>query len=167
MLYFARNGYIYWFYDRPELAIGLFLIYAALRHSFFREVPERQWRWLNGGKTRGVCFKRGSLIGFFNPVIPRVIFGIPLPCTFNPECRPAFALKSRIPSFKQGKSRLPRNLKTWGPSIRGVLVVEVSLKRQLTVIKAQVPQATKTKSVRNGQNCMSIFSVENRYFPSA
>ena len=109
MLYFARNGYIYWFYDRPELAIGLFLIYAALRHSFFREVPERQWRWLNGGKTRGVCFKRGSLIGFFNPVIPRVIFGIPLPCTFNPKSRPAFALKSRIPSFKQGKSRIPRN----------------------------------------------------------
>ena len=109
---------------------------------------------------------RGSLIGFFNPVIPRVIFGIQLLSTFNPESRPDFALKSRIPRFKQGKSRILRNL-MW-TLLRGVLVIEVSLKRQLTIIKAQVRQATNTKSVRkNSQNCMSIVSVENRYFPSA
>ena len=96
--------------------------------SFFlprspRETMEMIEWW---GKTRGVCFKRGSLIGFFNPVIPRVIFGIQLLSTFNPESRPDFALKSRIPSFKQGKSRILRNL-MW-TLLRGVLVIEVSLK---------------------------------------
>ena len=67
---------------------------------------------------------RGSPIGFFNPVIPtrnfmqsrnpEGYFGIPPPAhIFNPESRPNFALKSRIPSFKQGKFRIPKNpLKT-------------------------------------------------------
>ena len=46
-----------------------------------------------------------------NLVIPRGIFGIPPPNhTLNPETRPDFAFKSRIPSFKWGKSRIPRNL---------------------------------------------------------
>ena len=46
-----------------------------------------------------------------NPVISRAIFGIPPPAhTFNPESLPDFALKSRIPSFKLGKSRIPENL---------------------------------------------------------
>ena len=54
---------------------------------------------------------RVSPIGFFAPVIPRVIFGIPPPAhTFNPKSRSDFALKSRIPSFKWGKSRIPKNL---------------------------------------------------------
>ena len=36
-----------------------------------------------------------------DPVIPRVIFGIPSSVhTFNPESRPDFALTSRIPTFK-------------------------------------------------------------------
>ena len=66
-------------------------------------------------------FHRRSPIGFFdpeiptqiscNPVIPGVIFGIPLPVhTFNPDSGPDFSLKSRIPSFKQGKSRILKNL---------------------------------------------------------
>ena len=46
-----------------------------------------------------------------NPVIPRAISGIPPPAhTFNPESLPDFAVKSRIPSFKLGKSRIPENL---------------------------------------------------------
>ena len=55
---------------------------------------------------------RGSPIRFFTSVIPtRVIFGIPPPAhTFNPKSRSDFALKSRIPSFKWGKSRIPKNL---------------------------------------------------------
>ena len=53
----------------------------------------------------------GSLIGFFNPVIPTQNFGQsrnlegyfgtpPSAHTFNPESRPDFALKSQIPSLK-------------------------------------------------------------------
>ena len=43
--------------------------------------------------------------------MPRAIFGIPPPAhTFNPESLPDFALKSRIPSFRLGKSRTPENL---------------------------------------------------------
>ena len=38
---------------------------------------------------------------FRNPVSPH---------SFNPESRPRFALKSRIPSFKYGKSRISENL---------------------------------------------------------
>ena len=39
-------------------------------------------------------------------VTPRVIFGFPPSAhTFNPESRPDFALKSRVPSFKESKSR--------------------------------------------------------------
>ena len=50
-------------------------------------------------------------------MIPRVIFRIPLPAhTFNPETRPDFPFKSRIPSFKYGKSRIPKNL--LGPSLQ-------------------------------------------------
>ena len=42
------------------------------------------------------------------PLIPRVSFGIPPPAhNFNPESRSCFALKSWIPSFKQGKSCIP------------------------------------------------------------
>ena len=66
---------------------------------------------------RAQTFHRGSPIGFSrpkfscNPVIPRVIFDIPLPVhTFNPDSGPDVALKSRIPSFKQGKSRILKNL---------------------------------------------------------
>ena len=53
----------------------------------------------------------GSLIGFFHPVIPTQNFGQsrnpacyfgtpPSAHTFNPESRPDFVLKSRIPSVK-------------------------------------------------------------------
>ena len=50
-----------------------------------------------------------------DPVIPRVIFGILSPAhTFNPESRPDFSLTSRIPSFKQGKSRILKS--PLGPS---------------------------------------------------
>ena len=39
-------------------------------------------------------------------VTPRIIFVIPSPAhTFNSESRPDFALKSRVPSFKERKSR--------------------------------------------------------------
>ena len=39
-------------------------------------------------------------------VTPKVSFGIASPAhTFNPESRPDFALKSRVPSFKERKSR--------------------------------------------------------------
>ena len=43
--------------------------------------------------------QRGSPIGSFNPVIPRVIFGVLPPAhTFNPESRLVFAFKSQIPN---------------------------------------------------------------------
>ena len=44
---------------------------------------------------------------------PKVNFGIPSPArahTFNPESRRDFALKSRIPSFNEGKTRIPKSL---------------------------------------------------------
>ena len=45
--------------------------------------------------------QRGFPIGSFNPLNPRVIFGVPPPAhNFNPESRLDFAFKSRIPSFK-------------------------------------------------------------------
>ena len=70
--------------------------------------------------------KSGSPIGFFNPVIPRAIFGIPPPAhTFNPESLPDFAVKSRIPSFKLGKSRIPKNL-------LGTLRIEMTLYSELS-----------------------------------
>ena len=78
---------------------------------------------------KGLCFlytcqlsrfspERRSPIGFFNPVIltwnsmqSRNPKGIPPPAhTFNPESRLDFALKSRILSFRQGKSRILKNL---------------------------------------------------------
>jgi len=40
-----------------------------------------------------------------------VIFDIPHSVdTFNPECRPDFALKPGIPSLKDGKFRIPKNI---------------------------------------------------------
>ena len=43
------------------------------------------------------------LVEFFNPVIPMAIFGIPpFAHSSNPESRPVFAIKSGIPSFKNG-----------------------------------------------------------------
>ena len=59
-------------------------------------------------------------MGFFNlviptykptdPIIPRVIFGIPSPVhTFKHESRPDFALKSQVPTFKEGKSRIMKS----------------------------------------------------------
>ena len=45
----------------------------------------------------GALLTSYSPIEFFNPVIPRVIFGTPPPAhTFNPETLPDFAVKSRI-----------------------------------------------------------------------
>ena len=45
----------------------------------------------------GALLTSYSAIEFFNPVIPRVIFGTPPPAhTFNPETLPDFAVKSRI-----------------------------------------------------------------------
>ena len=48
-----------------------------------------------------------------DPVIPRSILGIPSPArahTFNPESRRDFALKSWIPSFNEGKTRILKSL---------------------------------------------------------
>ena len=82
------------------------------------------WSFVSHKRFSCSCFqypRRGSPIGFFNPVIPpkvssnlvipRAIFGIPPPAhTFNTESLPDFTVKSRIPSFKLGKSRIPENL---------------------------------------------------------
>ena len=60
-------------------------------------------------------------------MIPRVIFGIPLPAhTFNPETRPDFPFKSRIPSFKYGKPRIPKNL--LGPFLQLLFPLHCRLK---------------------------------------
>ena len=64
---------------------------------------------------------RGSPIGFFNPVIrtqnfvqshnPEAYFGHSNShAHFQSLISPDFALKSRIPSFKWGKSRIPKNI---------------------------------------------------------
>ena len=60
-------------------------------------------------------------------MISRVIFGIPLSAhTFNPETRPDFPFKSRIPSFKYGKPRIPKNL--LGPSLQLLFPLHCRLK---------------------------------------
>ena len=60
-------------------------------------------------------------------MISRVIFGIPLSAhTLNPETRPDFAFKSRIPSFKYGKPSIPKNL--LGPSLQLLFPLHCRLK---------------------------------------
>ena len=56
---------------------------------------------LAGGSLIGLSIPVSSRLKFSrNPVISRVILGIPHPVhTFNPESRPRFALKSRIPNL--------------------------------------------------------------------
>lgn len=46
-----------------------------------------------------------------NPIIPMVIFGIlhSLHAYFQSQILPQFSLKSQIPPFKKGKSRIPKN----------------------------------------------------------
>ena len=90
-------------------------------------------------------------------MIPRVIFGIPLPAhTFNPETRPDFPFKSRIPSFKYGKSRTPKNL--LGPSLQLLFPLHCKLKIdnptliQTTTLfgKQIVDEAAVFKTLRSG-----------------
>ena len=82
---------------------------------------------------------------------------------FQSRVSPRFCFKISDPEIQTRLIPYPEK-----PLGDPLLVIEVSLKRQLTVIKAQACQATNTKSVRkNSQNCRSIFSVQNRYFPSA
>ena len=56
---------------------------------------------LAGGSSIGLSIPVSSRLKFSrNPVISSVILGIPHPVhTFNPESRPRFALKSRIPNL--------------------------------------------------------------------
>ena len=60
--------------------------------------------------------------------------------TFNPESLPDFAVKSRIPSFKLGKSRIPENL-------LGTL-----LKAKLSLIILIFTQAKKKLLMPNGND---------------
>ena len=60
------------------------------------------------GPQEGASIPSSRTKSSLNLVMPMVILGIPYPVhTFNPESRPNFALKSRIPALK---SRIPKTL---------------------------------------------------------
>ena len=84
---------------------------------------------------------RGSPIGFFNPVIrtqnlvqshnPEAYFGHSNShAHFQSLISPDFALKSRIPSFKWGKSRIPKNLLGTLNSIKALFSYTAGGRRQ-------------------------------------
>ena len=86
-------------------------------------------------------------------VIPRVIFGIPSPAhTFNPESRPNFALKSRVPSFKERKSRNQIKRQTYSlPSTHIDCVLHVYLCNGLNFLEIKLANPN-TQNITDSRN---------------